>query len=620
MFKSRREGEWGFTPLTIMSENKGKVVQRQDVAENFKWKTEDIYANLEAWQADFQKAKAGVQEVESYQGRLGESAITLLECLKKVNELSEIFERLFSYASRKKDEDTRIAGNQSLYNRILSLATEMESASSYMTPEILGLPEELLNKFMKSNSELALYAHYLDNITRIKEHVLSPELEKVVAMASEMGRTPYQVHSMLDDADIKYPSVQDEEGNEVQLTKGRYFKLLQSKDRRVRKEAFEKFYSPYENHKNTFATALDANIKADMFNAKVRNYNSTLEASLNTDHIPVSVYKNLIKAVTENLEPMYKYVRLRKKVLEVDELHMYDVYLSIIKDVDEDIPYDRAKKTIVESLAPLGKEYQELIQKGFDSRWVDVYENEGKASGAYSAGCYGVHPFVLMNYNDTIDSMYTLTHEMGHALHSYYSNKEQSFTYHSYPIFLAEVASTLNENLLTEYLLKTTEDKGLKMAILNHFLEQFRGTVYRQTMFAEYEMLIHEKAEAGEPLNHETLSKLYRELNEKYYGPNMIIDPQIDIEWARIPHFYYNFYVYKYATGFSAATSLSRQILEEGQPAVDRYLKFLSAGGSDYPINILKEAGVDMTSPEPIIQALQTFAEKVDELEKLLCE
>lgn len=603
-----------------MSENKGKLVQRPEVAEGFKWKTEDIYPTVEAWEADFAKAKEAIQGIEEYKGRLGESADTLLACLEASDKVGEVFERLYSFANRKKDEDTRIAANQGLYNRILGLATEFQSATSYLSPEILAIPEEKLAEFMQNNSELALYAHFLDDITRVREHVLSPELEKVVAMASEMGRTPGQIHSMLDNADITYPTVEDEEGNEVQITKGRYLKFLQSKDRGLRKRTFEKFYSSYENLKNTFATTLDANIKSDIFNAKVRNYNSTLEASLDSDNIPVDVYKNLIKAVSDNLEPMYKYVKLRKKILEIDELHMYDVYVSIIKDVDEEIPYDRAKQTIVESLAPLGQEYQNLIQKGFDNRWVDVYENEGKASGAYSAGCFGVHPFVLMNYNDTIDSMYTLTHEMGHALHSYYSNEKQPFVYHSYPIFLAEVASTLNENLLTEHLLKTTEDKGFKMAILNHFLEQFRGTVYRQTMFAEFEMLIHEKAEAGESLNHEALSELYRELNEKYYGPDMVIDPQIDIEWARIPHFYYNFYVYKYATGFSAATSLSRQILEEGQPAVDRYKEFLAAGGSNYPIETLKKAGVDMTSPEPIIQALQTFAEKVDELEKLLAE
>ncbi|MCK4258193.1 MAG: oligoendopeptidase F [Halanaerobiales bacterium] len=603
-----------------MTENKGKLVQRSEIVEEFKWQTEDLYTDLNAWEKDFQKVKGMISEIEKFKGHLGDSAEKMLECFQDQDEVSQISSLLYSYASRKKDQDTRVAENQSLYNRSISLLTELSSATAFVTPEILAIPEEQLKEFLATNEKIALYTHYLDNITRVSDHILTADQERIMAMTGEISAGPEQIFQMIDDADMKYPTVIDEEGNEVELTKGRYMKFMLSKDRRLRKDTFEAFYSSYINQKNTLSTTLAQNIKVDMFGAKVRKFDSTLEAALSSDNIPVSVYDNLIKAVSDNLGPMHKYVKLRKKLLGVDELHMYDIYLSVIKDVDIEIPYEEAKETIIKSLAPLGSEYQDLLKKGFDSRWIDVYENQGKTSGAYSAGVFGVHPFVLMNYNNTIDSMFTLAHEMGHALHSYLSDRTQPYVYHSYPIFLAEVASTLNEALLTEHLLKTTTDKGIKMSILNNYLEQFRGTVYRQTMFAEFEKLIHAKAESGEVLTHELLNKIYRDLNVKYYGPDMIVDSEIDYEWARIPHFYYSFYVYKYATGFSAAASLADQILEEGQPALKRYLDFLSAGNSDYPIQTLKKAGVDMENPEPIAQALKIFKERVEELERLTAE
>lgn len=603
-----------------MSENKGKIVERHEIEERYKWKTEDMYASAQAWEADFQKVKDQIPALEQYKGRLAESADTLLAFLSLRDETAKILSLLFSYSARKKDEDTRISENQSLFNRCLSLMTERQSAIAFMSPEILAMSDETLEKYMQSNPALGLYRHEMDDMTRLRKHYLSAEQERVVAMTGEMASSPQQIFNMIDNADMVYPSVKDEEGNEVQLTKGRYYKFLQSKDRNVRKDAFEKFYLAYQDQKNTLATTLAANVKADLFHTKVRNYDSTLEAALSVDNIPVSVYHNLIQAISDNMDSMYKYVRLRKKALGVDELHMYDVYVSIVNDVEVDIPFEEAKETIIEAMAPLGKEYQAILRKGLESRWVDVYENAGKASGAYSAGVYGVHPFVLMNYNNTIDSMFTLAHEMGHALHSYLSNETQPYVYHRYKIFLAEVASTLNEALLMDHLLKKTTDKGLRLVILNHFLEQFRGTMYRQTMFAEFEMLIHGMVGDGKTLTHENLTNLYTDLNRKYYGPDMINDPQIGYEWSRIPHFYTSFYVYKYATGFAAATSLARQILQEGQPAVERYLQFLRAGNSDYPINVLKNAGVDMTTPEPVVQALQTFRELVDEMERLMAE
>lgn len=603
-----------------MSENTVKLIQRSDIEEQYKWKTEDIYPSLEAWEKDFKKVRELSQQFDKFVGHLGDSADTMLKCFQLREEITTIAGRLMHYATRKKDEDTRIAENQSLFNRSLSLMNDARSAMSFVVPEILSISDEKLNSFLETNYELALYRHHIEDITRVRSHILSAELEKVVAMAEEMSSGPGQIFEMIDDADIKYPVIKDEEGNDVELTKGRYFRFMQGKDRRVREDAFKAFYKPYEGLKNTIATTLAYNIKGEMFNAKVRNYNTTREAALDPDNIPVSVYDNLIKAVSDNLDPMYKYVKLRKKLLGIDELHMYDIYVSIIKEAEWEIPYEEAKETIITAMAPLGKDYQALLRRGLESRWVDVYENEGKASGAYSSGLFGVHPFVLMNYNNTLDSMFTLAHEMGHALHSYLSNEYQPYIYHRYKIFLAEVASTLNEALLMDYLLKHTEDKARKLVVLNHFLEQYRGTVYRQTMFAEFEKLIHEKAENGEVLTHENLCGTYYELNKKYYGPDMVLDPQIAMEWARIPHFYMNFYVYKYATGFSAATSLAQQILKEGQPAVDRYLGFLKAGDHDYPINILKKAGVDMTTPEPVVQALNQFRDLVDEMERLTNE
>lgn len=597
--------------------SKGKTVQRNEIEEKYKWNLKDVYPEVSKWKEDYEKIKDKMSKIEDFKGTLGESSENLLKCLQFRDEVSSLAEKLFSYATRKKDEDTRISENQKLYSQARNLLIELQSITSFIVPEILEIPEEKLNKFLEENEDLKLYEHHLDDITRVRDHVLTPEMEKVMAMASDVTGAPGQIYQMINNADIEYPSIEDEDGEEVQLTKGRYLKFMQSKDRRVREDAFKAFYSSYKDMKNTMATTLSSNIKADIFSAKVRKYDSTLEAALDGSNIPVSVYDNLINAVSDNLEPMYKYTRLRKKLLGVDELHMYDLYVSMIKDVDIEIPYEEAKETIIEALAPLGEEYQEMIKKGFESRWVDVYENEGKTSGAYSAGVYGVHPYVLMNYNDTLSSMFTLAHEMGHALHNYLSDATQPYVYHRYTLFLAEVASTVNEVLLMKHLLKTTEEKEVKMAILNHFLEQFRGTLYRQTMFAEFERLIHKKAEEGEILTHELLSDEYTKLNEKYYGPDTVIDEDVEIEWARIPHFYYNFYVYKYATGFSSAISIANSILEEGQPAVERYMEFLRSGGSDYSINILKEAGVDMTTPEPVVQALQTFKDAVDEMEEL---
>ncbi|NLJ83564.1 MAG: oligoendopeptidase F [Halanaerobiaceae bacterium] len=591
---------------------------RSEIDDQYKWRLEDIYATDEDWEKDFEKAREMLGKLDDYRGRLVSSSDNLYQGIELIMEIEEILTRLYAYSHMRSDEDTSNQKYQALNRRAQALATEIASAVSFMVPEILTLSREKVEEYLEENEGLKLYSHFLDNILREKEHYLSEEEEKILAMASDISRGPGNIFSMLNNADLVFPTITDEDGQEVRVTHGRYIDFLMSKDRRVRKDAFTALYSKYREFINTFAATLNTNVKAHIFYARARNYNSALEAALSSDNIPVSVYTNLVDTVKENLDAMHKYVALRKEVLELDELHMYDLYVPLIQDLDVKIPYFEAKETILEGLKPLGEEYIGLLEDGFNNGWIDVYENKGKRSGAYSSSCYGVHPYVLMNYTDSLDNMFTLAHEMGHALHTHYSNENQPYVYADYKIFLAEVASTLNEILLLHHLLENTDDVLKKKYLINHYLEQFRGTVFRQTMFAEFEKIIHEAAEAGQPLTAEFLNETYHRLNVEYYGPDIIIDEEIDLEWARIPHFYYNFYVYKYATGFSAATALANRILEEGKPAVESYLEFLKSGDSDYPLNILKRAGVDMSSPEPISTAIATFKDFLKRFEDLL--
>lgn len=591
---------------------------RSDIDSQYKWRLEDIYATDDDWEKDFEKVREMMQKLDVYRGNLVSSSENLHQGLQLIMEINEILDRLYAYSHMRSDEDTSNQKYQALNRRAQALATEIASAVSFMVPEILTLSREKVEEYLNENEGLKLYSHFLDNILREKDHYLSEEEEKILAMASDVARGPGNIFSMLNNADLVFPTIIDEEGEEVRITHGRYIDFLMSKERRVRKDAFTALYSKYGEFINTFAATLNTNVKAHIFYARARNYNSALEAALSSDNIPVSVYTNLIDTVKENLDAMHKYVSLRKEVLELDELHMYDLYVPLVKELDIKIPYYEARETILQGLKPLGEEYLRILEEGFNSGWVDVYENKGKRSGAYSSGCYGVHPYVLMNYTDSLDNMFTLAHEMGHALHTHYSYENQPYVYADYKIFLAEVASTLNEILLLHYLLENTEDVLKKKYLINHYLEQFRGTVFRQTMFAEFEKIIHEAAEAGQPLTAEFLNETYHRLNEEYYGPDIVVDQDIDLEWARIPHFYYNFYVYKYATGFSAATALANMILEEGEPAVKKYLEFLKSGDSDYPLNILKRAGVDMSSPEPISSAIATFRDFLKRYEELL--
>ena len=595
-----------------------ELPKRSEVKVENTWRVEDMYATLDDWKADIEKVKQLSEQLASFQGKVGESANNLYEALFLDDEIDRIGGMAYSYAGRCSDVDTKNAENQALVMQVSNLFVTIREKSAFLIPEILEIPEEILEQYYKEKTELEVFRNAITNILRRKDHMLSKEMEQLMASASDVTGTPDKVFSMFNNADITFPEITDENGEKVRLTKGRYVTFLESSNRRVREEAFKAMYETFTSFKNTLAAVYQGKLKAHNFNAKARKYTSCLEAAVDRTNVPVSVYHNLLDAVHQNMDKLHRYVSLRKKLLGVEELHMYDLYVPLVKEADVKIPFEQAKQTVYEALAPLGEEYRKVIKEGFENRWIDVYENEGKRSGAYSAGVYGVHPYVLLNHNDTLDNMFTLAHEMGHAMHSYLSNKTQPHVDAHYVIFVAEVASTCNEVLLMEHLLKQTTDKVQRAYLINHFLESFRGTVYRQTMFAEFELRTHEMCERGESLTPDALNKLYYELNKTYFGEDIVVDEDIAIEWARIPHFYYNFYVYQYATGFSAAVAIANRILKEGQLAVDDYLKFLSGGCSKSPIDLLKIAGVDMTTPEPVNAGLAMFGRLLDEMEELM--
>lgn len=592
--------------------------KRSEVDINYKWAIEDLYASDDLWYKEYEAIKGMLPKAAEYQGRLSKSAELLLGFLQLSDEIGKLLERVYVYANQKYHEDTGNSTYQDLSNKANALSVQVNSALSFATPEILTISEEVLLQFLHECKELRVYEFYLKDILRLKAHILSAEMEELLAGAGEIADASSNIFTMFNNADIKFPEIKDENGEPVRITHGRYGQLLESTDRRVRREAFEGVYSTYNSYRNTLAASFSANVKQEVFFAKARKYASTLEKALDAANIPVEVYTNLISAVHENMHLMHRYVTLRKKLLGVDELHMYDLYTPLVADVKMEIPFDEAKEIVAKGLAPLGEEYQSILYEGYNNRWIDVYENENKRSGAYSWGAYGTHPYVLLNYNDTLNNVFTLAHEMGHAIHSYLSDREQPYIYAGYKIFVAEVASTCNEALLIDHMLKHTEDKKKKAYLINHFLEKFKGTLYRQTMFAEFEMLTHKMVENDESLTAEALCKLYHDLNVAYFGNDIVIDPEIDMEWARIPHFYNSFYVYQYATGYSAAIALSRRILNEGEPAVKDYIRFLSGGSSNYPIELLKGAGVDMSTKEPVNEALKLFEELLDQMEELM--
>lgn len=595
-----------------------ELPKRSEVPVEFTWAVEDIFPNVEAWEQNLKEAKELSGQLAAFQGKLGQGAGNLLEALKLMEQATLKMDLAYSYASRCSDVDTKNTEGQALVAKVQTQMVQMNSETAFLDPEILELSEETLAAYYEEEPGLKYYENTIRETQRLKAHSLSAEMETLLASAGQVTSVPSRVFSMFNNADIQFPEIEDENGDKVRVTHGRFVPLQENADRRVRKDAFEALYHTYDQFKNTLAASYDGQVKQLMFKAKARKYNSTLEAAVDGNNVSPEVYKNLVEAINENLDKMHRYVRLRKKCLGVDELHMYDVYAPMIADVAVEVPFEQAKETVLTALQPLGERYINLLKEAFANRWIDVYENEGKRSGAYSAGAYGVHPFVLLNYNNNLANQFTLAHEMGHSLHTYFSNEAQTYLNSHYKIFVAEVASTCNEILLNEYLLAHTEDPKQRAYLINHYLESFKGTVFRQTMFAEYEMVTNAMAERGESLNAETLSKVYYELNQKYFGPDMVSDPEIALEWAKIPHFYYNFYVYQYATGFSAAVAIARRILKEGEPAVQDYMKFLASGCTDAPVELLKIAGVDMTTKAPIQAAMDVFGELIEEMEKLV--
>ena len=594
-----------------------RIPKRSEVPEEYKWALEDIYESDEKWNEDLEKLKTFPEKFASYKGRISTDPKALLEFERLNDELSVLADSLANYAQRRSDEDTANPYYQELLGQLMSVYTEINSESSYATPELVSVDDETFESFYKAEPELELYRLSFDRIRKQKAHILSEGEERILALSGELGRTPENIFSMFSDADLRYPDAEDKDGVKHQVTDGSYVPLMKSQDRVLRKNAFEAMYHTYDKFRNTVAATLGAQSKAVNFYSKARHYDSALQASLDNNEIPTEVYTNLIEAVHKNMQYMYDYVELRKELLGVDELHFYDLYVPVVSDVDMKITFEEAKETVLKALAPMGEDYLKIIREGFENRWIDVYENEGKASGAYSAGAR-VHPYVLLNHKDTLNCMFTLIHEMGHSVHSYLSNKTQPVCYSDYSIFVAEVASTCNEALLMQYLLKNTDDKKEKAYLINYFLEQFRTTLYRQTMFAEFELRINEMTANGEALTAENMSEIYGELNKLYFGDGIVLDDEIKLEWARIPHFYYDFYVYQYATGYSAAIALSQRILNEGESAVKDYIGFLSGGCSKDPISLLRGAGVDMATTKPIEDALKLFGELIEQMREIM--
>lgn len=592
-------------------------MERSTIENKFKWTIDEMYPNEESIEKDIQKVKELIEEVKKYKGILADSEENLFKALNISEETSRILQNLYVYTHMKSHEDTRINKNQGNATKTDMLSTELSMATSYMVPEIIAMDNEKLENYLKTE-RLSHYKKYVDDILRLKPHTLNEREEELLAAVADLSGVPENVYDMLSFADLQFPEIEDENGEKVRVTHSNFSLFLKSKDARVRKDAFEAMYGVYGQYKNTFASTLYGGIKSEIFYAKTRKYESALQGSLFQDNVSVNVYNNLIDAVHENLDTLNDYIDLKKKFLGLDKINMYDLYVPLTENFDMEISYEKAQEIILEALKPLGEEYLENVKKAFAEGWIDVYGNEGKQGGAYSWGSYDSKSYILMSYKDDLNSLFTLIHEMGHSMHSFYSKNNQPYLYSGYKIFVAEVASTLNELLLINYLLKNAKSKEERVYLLNYYLEQFRTTVYRQTMFAEFEKICHGKVEEGEPLTAEDFNNIYYDLNKKYYVESCEVNEEIALEWARIPHFYSNFYVYKYATGFSAASALSKQILEEGESAVSRYKEFLKSGGSEFPLDQLRKAGVDMEKKESVDEALHVFKDLVKQLEKEL--
>ena len=592
--------------------------KRSEADSKYTWKLEDMVAEDSQWEQMFKEASGEISEYASYKGRLAGSADTLYACLLFDDKLSQKIERLYVYARMRSDEDTTVQRYQDMFSRAQTLSYRAAENSSFLVPEILSMDRELLEQYMAADNGIGHFKRALEIILARRDHTLSGEMEELLAQSYDATQGASQIFTMFNNADVKFPVITGESGEGIQITHGNYISLMENQDRRIRKDAFEGLYSVYEQFSNTLAAAFSSNVKQAVFYAKAKKYASSREYYLADNEVPELVYDNLVKAVRENIVKLHEYTRVRKDVLGVDELHMYDLYVPMVAAADRRYTYEEAKSIVLEGLAPLGEEYLSLLKQGFDSRWIDVYENEGKRSGAYSWGTYGSHPYVLLNFHGTLNDVFTLAHEMGHSIHTWYSDRNQPFTYAGYKIFVAEVASTCNETLLIRHLLKKAGSREEKAYLLNHFLESFRGTLFRQTMFAEFEDMAHKKAARGESLTAESLCSIYRQLNADYFGPAMTVERQIDYEWERIPHFYTPFYVYQYATGFSAAVAISSRIMSGEPGALEGYKKFLSGGCSMKPIDLLKLCGVDMSTTRPVDEALGFFGELIEEFKKCI--
>ncbi|WP_160687358.1 oligoendopeptidase F [Clostridium sp. C2-6-12] len=591
-----------------------ELKKREDIKEEFKWKVEKIYPSIEAWEKDFEGLKNEAIKLKDYSGKLTSGEV-ILEYFQVNEDISRKAENLYVYAHLKSDEDTSNPTYQSLMSKIDIYMAEFASYTAFFVPEILSLEDKFIEAEMNRIEGLKKFEFLIKDILKEKPHILSKEMEELLAAASDCLDAPSAIHNILTNADMTFGKIKDEEGKEVELTEGNYSSFIKSKNKVVRKDAFQKLFGEYEKLKNTLATSLTASIKTFNFNSRVRKYNSALEASLNPNNIPVEVYKNAVKVINDNLASLHRYVKIKKKLLGLDEIHMYDLYVPVIELPKEKIEFEEGVNIVLDALKPLGTEYLDIFKSGIKDGWIDIYENKGKRGGAYSWGAYDTMPYVLLNYNNELNDVSTLAHEMGHSIHSYYSRKEQPYYYANYTLFCAEVASTTNESLLIHYLIEKEKDEKKKLYLINQELEQIRTTVFRQLMFAEFELYTHETLEQGVPLTAEDYNKVWHDLNVKYFGSEMIVDKEIDVEWSRIPHFYSDFYVYQYATGYAAASAFSKSILEGKENAVEKYKGFLKSGGSDYPINILKNAGVDMTTNEPIEATIKRFNELLDMIE-----
>jgi oligoendopeptidase F len=590
---------------------------RRDVAVENTWDLSSLYPNETAWEQAIETLDKRIKEIATLEGKVGESSEALLTTLRLQDELTEQADRIQVYAALIRDVDTADSHGQGLYDRARALVTRFSAALAFIEPEILGIPEDTLTAWMGEEPGLQRYAFALEGVSRMRAHTRSAEVEAVLAQFGSITRTPGEIYGALNNADLKFPTIEGEDGKPIEITHGRYNLLRESKDRRVRQDTFKAYFGHYRTVLNTCGTALSGHVRTHMVNAKVRGFESSLHAALYPNRIPVEVYHNLLSTIDANLPKLHRYVSLRKRILGVDELRYSDMFAPLVPEVTVRYTYSEAAATVQEALKPLGAEYGSILEQAFGNRWIDVYENQGKRSGAYSWGTYRANPYILMNYTDTVDNMFTLAHELGHSLHSYFTWQTQPYRYGDYTTFLAEVASTLNESLLVKHLLSQTDDVALRKLLIQQQLDDIRSTIIRQTKFAAFEYETHRRAEAGEPLTAETFTEIYRDLLVRYYGPDMVWDDEAFLEWARIPHFYFNFYVFQYATGLSAALALSKQITSEGQPAVDRYLKFLSSGSSRPSVDILRDAGVDMTTPAPVQAAMDRFEELVTELEAL---